>query len=211
MKSRNLACIQKSAQEKAKISHQLPNPINVLQTTKELNEIYELWKKTYRSIYPNFKLSRQDSYNEKSYILYTRNTDNIINSSARLAIDGSLGLPEDSYFPTEVDMYRQRGYKLMEFGRFIIRNGNLELLKAYYKSVYQVAESEAIDVVLMAMKQKDVAFHRNLLGAYLLSHDIKIPHGGKDKMSCVSWEIKNTKERFFHWVGLSQKIEEIVV
>jgi hypothetical protein len=198
------------ARIRAQIARQLPHPIHIVQSVEELNEVYELWQATYRDIYPNFKISRQDSYNEKAYILYTRNADNIVNSSARLAVDSPLGLPEDGYFPMEVNGYRKRGYKLMEFGRFIISGGNLSLLKAYYNAVYQIAAAEAIDIIPMAMKQKDVAFHRNLLGAYLLSGDIKIPHGGKDKMSCVSWELNKTKQRFFHWAGLPQIIEGAV-
>lgn len=188
---------------KRKIAKQLPKPIKIIQTSKELHEVYTLWQKTYRSIYPDFKLSRDDPYNHQAYILYTRNEKGIMNSSARLAIDSpSLGLPEDNYFPLQVNNYRKHEYKLIEFGRFIIQDGNVALLKTYYKSIFHIAKEEKVDIILMAMKQKDVAFHRNLIGANLLSQDIHLPHGGKDKMSCVSWEIKKTKARFFRWVGL---------
>lgn len=186
------------------IATQLPEPIKVLRTTKELQELYTLWQKTYRTIYPDFKLSHRDPYNQQAYILYTRNAKGKVNSSARLVIDSPvLGLPEDKYFPLEVNKYRKYNYKLIEFGRFIIQDGNPTLLKMYYKSIFHIAKIEKVDIILMAMKQKDVAFHRNLIGAELLSRDIRLPHGGKDKLSCVAWKIKKTKSRFFRWTGLA--------
>ena len=193
------------------IAKNLPTPLRIVQTTGEEQELYELWVDTYKTVYPDFIFRCRDPQNAQAHILYSRNEAGKVVSSVRLTIDSPLGMPSDGYYPPELDMYRERGKKLMEFGRLVSNNGNLQLLKTYYKTVYQIAKAENIDVIIMSLKQKDVAFHHNLIGAYSVMNDMKIPHGGKDKISCVVWEIEYTKSRFFRWVGLSkQNTGEIV-
>ena len=107
-------------------------------------------------------------------------------SSIRLTIDTpSVGIPTEEYYPPEVNMLRKRGYKLMEFGRMVRIGHSLQLMKTYYRAIYQVAKAEQIDVIVMTLKQKDIAFHRHLMGAYTLLFDMGIPLGGEHKMSCV--------------------------
>jgi hypothetical protein len=186
------------------LAKNLPEPLQVVQTTKEEEEVYELWADTYKSVYPDFKFCSHDPQNIQAHILYTRDKNNNVISSIRLTIDSPLGLPSNGYYPPELDRHREQGNKLMEFGRLVSIGGGLQLLKTYYRSVYQIAKAENIDIIVMTLKQKDVAFHRHLMGAYSVLDDMEIPHGGKDKMSCVIWEIKHTKPRFFKWIELIQ-------
>ena len=187
------------------LAKDLPTPIQVVQTAKEEQEVYELWVGAYKKLYPDYEVCRDDPQNTQAHILYARDEKGKVASSARLTIDSPLGMPSDEYYPPEVAMYREQGNKLMEYGRFVSNGGNLALLKTYYKAVYQVAKAENIDIIIMTMKQKDVAFHSNLIGAYLLLSDMGIQLGGQYKMSCVAWEIKHTKSRFFRWTGLNKQ------
>ncbi len=187
------------------LAKQLVAPIKLVQTSTDLYDVRELWKQTYRELFPNIKGFHRDPFDCKSRILYTKNTQNKTVSSARLVIDSSLGLPEDSHFPPEVDRYRALGMKLMEYGRFIIQEDNPSMLKAYYKAVYQVAIAEKVDVIMMAMKPNHVAFHRKLIGATLLIDDMKLYYGGENKLAALAWEVKDTKERFFKWAKIKNK------
>lgn len=186
------------------VEEQLTPPLRVVKNSKELYGVRELWRTTYEDIYPGVSGFHQDPFDQQAHILFTKNAYQEVKSTARLVVDNPIGLPEDKYFPPEANMYREMGYKLMEFGRFVIHEGTRDLLKAYYRSVFEVAVAEEVDVIMMAMKQKDVAFHRNLIGAYLLSPDMHVPYAKPYKLACMAWEINNTKERFFRWTGMSE-------
>ena len=187
------------------LAKQLVAPIKLVQTSSDLYDVRELWKQTYKELFPDIKGFHCDPFDFQSRILYTKNAQNKTVSSARLVIDSPLGLPEDSHFPPEVNEYRACGMKLMEYGRFIIEEGNPSLLKAYYKAVYQVAIAENVDVIMMAMKPNHVAFHCRLIGAILLTDDMKLYYGGENKLAALAWEVKNTKERFFKWAKIKNK------
>jgi len=171
----------KKALTHLEVEEQLTPPLRVVKTSKELYGARELWRKTYEEMYPSISGFHQDPFDQQAHILFTKNAYQEVKSTARLVVDSPIGLPEDKYFPPEVEMYREMGHKLMEFGRFIIQNGTRDLLKAYYRSVFEVAVAEEVDVIVMAMKQKDVAFHRNLIGEYLLSPDMNLSYGGPHK------------------------------
>lgn len=187
------------------LTKQLVTPIRLVQTSADLYDVRELWKETYVKLFPSIKGFHNDPFDAHSHILYTKDEQHKTVSSARLVVDSPLGLPEDTHFPSEVEMYREMGMKLMEYGRFIIQEDNPSILKAYYKAVYQVAMAEKVDVIMMAMKPNHVAFHRNLIGAYLLTDDMKLYYGGNNKLAALSWEVKNTKERFFRWAKIKNK------
>jgi hypothetical protein len=190
------------------LAKDLPNPIKVVQTAQEEQELYELWVEAYKDIYPDYEVRRHDPQNSQAHILYSRNQSGKVTSSIRLTIDSPLGMPSGEYYPPEVDRYRKNGNKLMEFGRLVSNEGSLQLLRFYYQSIYLVAKAENIDVVVMVLKQKDVPFHQRLLGAHTLLEDVGMPVGGEHKMSCAVWEIKQTKPYFFKWVGLTTNRQE---
>lgn len=179
-----------------KVYVKLPKPLKLVTTQQEANAIYQLCKNSYQTVYPKHKVYRDDPYDMQAYICYAKGKDDEITSTARFTLDSPIGLPTEKFFPPEVDMYRQLGHKLMEVGRFSSSEKCINLVKAYYSAVYHVAKAENVDVIIIVVKDKDVAMHHNLLGAYLLSDDLNIDNGGKYKMSCVAWEVKHTKQRF---------------
>jgi hypothetical protein len=184
------------------LANALPQPLLVVQTAKEQQELYDLWDAAYKEVYPDYKVNRNDPHNTKAHILYTRDKNGNVASSIRLTIDSSLGIPSEKYYQHETNRLRERGYKLMEFGRMVYIGQTLKQMKTYYRAIYQVAKAEHIDIIMMSLKQKDVAFHHNLIGAKTLLVDMGMPTGGEHKMSSVAWDIKNTKARFFKWTGI---------
>lgn len=178
----------------------LLSPLQVVTNQQELNEVRELRAAEYKIIYPSIDV-HNDNYDYSAIIFYARDQLGEVSSTARLVVDGEEGLPEDSYFPPEVSEYRRQRKRLMEFGRFVIHEGTYQLLKAYYRAFYDTAKQLKTDIILIAVKPKDIDFHLRLTGAKLLSTDIGVTYGGENSLACVAWEIENTAARFFDWVG----------
>ena len=178
----------------------LTPPLQIVSTDAQLHEVRELRAARYRSIYPSIDV-HADPFDKTALILFSRDAQGGVNGSARLAMDRELGLPEDAYFPSEVKEYRQSGLSLMELGRFVIRDGDTDLLKIYYRGFYEVATALGVDVILMAMKPKDVSLHRRLMGAELLAGDMSLTYGGPYSLACMAWHLTRTDSRFFAWIG----------
>lgn len=167
--------------------------------TATLSEIRQLRKDKYKGIYPDMDLDN-DLLDQSAIVVYTRNEQGEVNSTARFALDGPTGLPEDEFLAD----YRQRKKRLLEFGRFIISGGGNFLLKAYYRTAYAIATNLHCDAIVMAMKPKDISFHQRLIGVNVISRDMGITYGGPFSLACVVWEITNTKAIFFNWIGVEK-------
>ena len=152
----------------------LDEPLKLVRTEGELYGVNELCRATYKKLYPDINEFHNNPFDKQAHILFTQDPSGKYKSMARLVIDSPLGLPEDDYFPIEVKKYREQGTKLMEFGRFIIQEGNPILLKKFYKAVYQIAEAEGVGAIIMAMRAHHVGFHHHKIGAFLLSPDINL-------------------------------------
>ena len=174
--------------------------LRTVNTPVELLEVRQLREDAYRAIYPSINVYR-DSYDHSAIIFYSRDQDGKMQSTARLVVDGLHGLPEDPYFPQQVTEYRRQGKRLMEFGRFVIQQGNVRLLKSYYRTFYETAKQQQTDIILIALKPKDINFHQRVTGATLLSPDIGVSYGGRTPLACVAWNIERTCPRFFRWAG----------
>ena len=184
-------------------SLKLDAPMKILaQTSENMKEVSKLWQEEYEKTYPKYTVKQEDPFNSQSHIIVARDKNGAIITSARLTKDSHIRFPDEEFLPVEINMYREQGMKLMEGGRLINR-GSLSFLKLLYKSVYVTTKAEKVEAIIILIKEKDVAFHRNILGAHLLVDDIEADNGGKHKMACMSWELNHTKERFFNWVGLT--------
>ena len=164
-----------------------------------LDEIRCLRKSEYKNIYPTMDLDN-DPLDDSALTIYTRSKYGNINSTARLALDGPHGFPEDSF----LDDYRKRGRRLIEWGRFIIKGGDIQLLKRYYWTVFSVASRLNCDAIVMAMKPKDISLHKRVIGIDVVAPDMKINYGGHHSLACVVWEVEGTKPTFFQWIGINK-------
>jgi len=175
--------------------HALSRDLYVVTDSKTMDKIRLLRKKHYKSVYPTMDLDN-DTLDEQGLILFSRDQTGEINSTARLTVDGEQTLPEEDF----LHQYRQSGFRIMEWGRFIIVDGNLDLLKSYYEAVYVLGSRLGMDAVVMAMKPKDLSFHKRLLGIDIIEQDMGITYGGPHSLACVVWQLKKTKPFFFNWI-----------
>jgi len=171
------------------------NCIGIAVESKTMEEIKRFRKMHYKDIYPDMDLEN-DVLDDSALTLYTRDQHGHINSTARLSVDGPYGFPQDRYL-TE---YRETGAHLMELGRFIINEGNLGLLKDYYRAFFSIAQSLEIHAIVMSMQPHHVSFHQKLIGAHVIAEDTET-YGGPYSLACVVWEIKATSQKFFTWIG----------
>ena len=177
--------------------------IERVQDEETLRQVRALRRRAYRRVYPAIDVD-EDAYDAAALVLFARSVDGRIGSTARLVIDGPLGLPEDAWFPPRVAAWRREGVRLMELGRFVVEDGGPSLLKAYYRAFYTAAKQHRVDIVLMAMKPKDVSLHQRLMGARLLESDMGVSYGGATSLACMAWELQSTTAHFFQWSGARQ-------
>ena len=182
------------------VSSCLPAPLKFAKSTHELSKVIEFRANGYRKIYPTVEIAKNDPFNEHAYVIYSSNDQDHVNSTGSIILDSKQGLPEDKLFPSTVNNYRRSGKKLMEIGRFFIGEKQ-HLLKHYYKAVYEIALRKDVDIVLMIIRQKDIAFHQILMGADILSKDIGENFGSNFSFACIAWDIEKTKAKFNQWVA----------
>lgn len=183
------------------INPNLPSPLKQVRSNNQLSRIWKYRENEYNKLYKEIDDFKDDPFDKDASIIYTEDEKHNITSTGRLTFDSKLGLPEDPVFPTTVNEYRKNGLKIVELGRFIIGNSNLTLLKAYYEAFYSISARNNVHAIVMILRQKDVAFHKHLMGAKLLSKDVGISFGSNHSFACVAWEIEKTKPKFFKWIG----------
>ncbi len=171
------------------------NLIGIAVESKTMEEIKRFRKMHYKDIYPDMDLEN-DVLDDSALTLYTRDKNGHINSTVRLCVDGPYGFPQDRYL-TE---YRETGVRLMELGRFIINEGNLELLKDYYRAFFSIAKNLQSDAIVMSMQPSHISFHQKLIGVDVIAEDTET-YGGPYSLACVVWELKATSQKFFTWIG----------
>jgi hypothetical protein len=89
----------------------------------------------------------------------------------------------------------------MEIGRFIIYNGNLQLLKSYYRAFYDIASACRIDYLMLILRRKDLDFHRKLFGVDVLIEKVEENFGSHLDFMCVGWNLAKTRPSFFKWTA----------
>ncbi len=168
-------------------------------TKKELDKIVAFRKQHYKSIYPTMNLDTEplDFF---SLNFYSQDSNNdSVTGVARLALETPFGFPQDPYLAE----YR-KGKRLMEFGRFIVQPSNSALLKNFYAVIYECARELGYNAIIMAMKPKDIPFHKRLMDLQVISQDTGVSYGGAISLSCVSWELDRTTQKFFAWAGVNK-------
>jgi len=97
---------------------------------------------------------------------------------------------------------RGEGKKIAEFGRFLITKDNKRQFKLHYKTIYEVALSHDVDVVLIVMKQKHIASHEKMMPVDVLSDDLGNSWDEEAAPLClVGWHIKEPQPKLHKWIG----------
>lgn len=178
----------------------LPLPLRLAESEAEVSKACQLRQQEYSKLYPAVQVSADDPFHQHAYVVYSCDDAGEVKSTASFILDSDLGLPEDRLFPPEVAQYRQSRKRLMEIGRFVIRDEQ-SLVKQYYRAAYEVAVRKGIDIILIVIRQQHIPLHRKLIGARLLAEDVGESFGSAYKFCCLGWEIANTKPAFFKWTA----------
>lgn len=145
-----------------------------------------------------------DPFDCRSHLLFTINSEGLVDSTMRIAVDSELGLPlDEEAFGNQTEHLRDRGYKLLELGRFHTHNSSQSLLKSYYTSVMSIAEAEQADIIVMAMQHRHIHFHEKIVGVEVVDPMLKTNFGSTEPYATVLWDISNTKSKYFNWISKS--------
>lgn len=98
--------------------------------------------------------------------------------------------------------------KLAEFGRFVITEEKGRFLRRYYKSIYEIAQIDDIDVVFFVMKKRNVSSHQKIMAVEVLSEEMG--HSWDDEqgeLCLVAWDMKAEQPKFHKWVSRDKAID----
>lgn len=171
------------------------NEIGLVVDGKTREEVTHFRKAHFTSIYPLMDLDN-DVLDRSALTFYTRGQGGEIDSTARLTADNPLGFPQEAYLGD----YREKGARMMELGRFIIKDHDKGLAKTYYRTFYSVARSLQCDVIVMSMQPHHIAFHKRMVSLRVLAENT-VSYGGPYSLACVVWELGATGPKFFDWLG----------
>ncbi len=157
-------------------------------------EVKELRKAGLSEIYPDMDLDN-DFYDRHGLTLYKRDHFGVLKFTVRLTFDGPFGLPESEF----IKPLKENGRRFIELGRLVITTKNINDLKLLYRSCYHVALATGHNSIVMAMKPKDIAFHKRLMGVSVICEDMKVNYGGPYSLVCVVWDLEKTNEKFYKW------------
>lgn len=162
-------------------------------------------KEQYSKCYPEITISDEpDPFDEHAVVLFSWCPNNRLDGTARIVLDSELGLPDEDLFKGYAQELRAHGKRLAEVGRFAIYSDSTDRLKQYYREFWLRAVSLDVDDMLILVKQKDVKFHQNVVGAELVHKDVGTGFGSPYIFAAMRWGVSETRERFFRWCGLKE-------
>ena len=176
-------------------------------SVQQLSEIISFRNESYTKHFPELSLDGQDPFDLQSITFFTRDKNNAITSTARFVIESSWGLPEDSLLKAEIDPLRAEGRNLASIGRFVNNHCDVQLLREYYRVFYVTAKLLSIDSIVLLVRNKELKFYQNRVGAQIIKTSTGRDYGGAHEFSGVLWHINETKRPFVQWM----KAEEIEV
>jgi len=163
------------------------------------NEIWSLRHETYRKMYPNVIVNKHDKYDKESCIIFTRNNEGKISSTARIAYNGQKGIPEQQLIPNIIKQYEEEGIIFAELGRFVINDDARGVLKNYFRAFYHCGLESEIDLYLMFVRQKWISFYQQFMDATIISDLEGVTFGSQSNYACMTWNLAKTKPDFFKW------------
>ncbi|SFV87947.1 hypothetical protein MNB_SUP05-SYMBIONT-5-635 [hydrothermal vent metagenome] len=176
-------------------------PIKLARTNKEINKVRGLRMQTYQNNHSDVRKFHNDGMDKKAYVLYACDKDNNITSTARLLPDSKDGFPAESMFSDIVQKMRSEGKNIAELGRLVINEKKGRFFRLYYKTIYDIALHNGIDIVLMIMKVKNIHSHKNIMAIEVLSQDMGVSWDQEQaKLVLVAWDIKARQpDLFYKW------------
>lgn len=193
-------------QQSQMISSVLPKEFNIATTAKEISDIIDFRKDFCSDDRPSVYKFHDDGFDNQGIVLYVKNAENKIISSARLLFDTSFGFPEEDIFPNSINDMRINGKTMMELGRLVILENRKTWLRKYYKVVYDIAIKLNVDYILMIMKKRNYNSHKNVMNLINLSNDMGNSWDEEQAELCLTaWDILGDQPEFFKWMNRENK------
>lgn len=185
-----------------RVEQALPEGLLLAKTQLELQHIRKFKEGYCSDDRPGVHEFHDDGLDPYSYIMYAATGQADITSTARLLLDTDAGFPEEIRLPETVRKMRAEGKRLAELGRLVItENNKLNMLRLYYKGVFEIAMVEDIDVVLIVMKQRNIPSHRKIMAVEVLSMDMGQSWDAEQGELClVAWDVKADQPKFHQWI-----------
>lgn len=185
-----------------RVEQALPDGLLLANTAHEFQKIRHFKENYCSDDRPGVREFHDDGMDDYSYVMYAADTQGEITSTARVLLDTDAGFPEESRLPESVHQMRQSGKRLAELGRLVITEDNkLNMLRLYYKGVFEIAMIENIDVVLIVMKQRNLPSHKKMMAVEVLSTDMGRSWDAEQGELClVAWDMKAEQPKFHHWI-----------
>ena len=170
--------------------------LRVVKTPAELEAVRVLRVRRLKPEYPKMSFDH-DPLDYQSLILFSLDEFNKPFSTARLVVGGRHPMPQDKF----IQPLQQRGWTFCEWSRFAIDDGDLQLLKSYYRAMYTLTKHMGFDAIVMSMKPRNIRMHERLVNATVVERDMGLNYGGEHDLACVVWRLSDTDHRFFKWAG----------
>lgn len=171
---------------------------------KTLQGIWTARQTVYNELYPEVKTFQNDPHDKNACVLYTRTQSGKISSTARIAFNGPLGIPEKNLVPALIEQLTSNNLQFAELGRFVIDDEARGVLPNYFRAFYQFGDQFGIDTYIMFVRYKWVAFYQRLVKAIVIA-EIEENFGSDSPYAVMTWNLKDTTPRFFSWCGAKSR------
>lgn len=175
--------------------------IHIVQDRTSYREVTEFRERQYARHFDAVPNLRNDPFDRRAVIYYSRASDGTIASTARLAFEGPEGLPEENLVSECLASRRRQGLKMAELGRMISKHHSFKGMLDIYRLVYFTALLYCIDGIVLVVKQKQIRLYTEHLGAELLVENTGETFGSDAFFAALVWDIANTKQAFIRRIG----------
>jgi|GEM_PF-1548359 len=165
-----------------------------------MQQIWATRQGVYNKIYPEVESFANDPHDGAACVIYTRAATGEISSTARIAFDGPLGIPEKRLVPDLIGQFRRDGITFAELGRFIIDDAARGVLPNYFRAFYHFGNQVGVDAYVMFVQRKWISFYARLMDAKVVAY-LDEDFGSGAPYAVMAWHLKETTPRFFSWCG----------
>lgn len=177
--------------------------LNIQQQQAEQEIMQHVWaarQDVYNKIYPGVTTFKNDPHDSSACVIYTLTEMGKISSTARIAFDGPLGIPEQNLVPNLIEQFRGNGVQFAELGRFVIDDAARGVLSNYFRTFYYFGTRLGVDTYIMFVRHKWINFYDRLMNAEVIEN-IEENFGSDSAYAVMTWRLKDTTPRFFSWCG----------
>ena len=119
-----------------------------------LQHIWAARQTVYNKIYPEVTTFENDPHDSSACVIYTRTATGEISSTARIAFDGPLGIPEKKLVPNLIEQLACKNAQYAELGRFVIDDAARGVLPQYFRAFFELGNHVGIDTYVMFVREK---------------------------------------------------------